>query len=372
MKALNTSRTYHSVISVFCLALLLPSLTFAREGANTGGGGDAATEMRIDEIRGDILKWISEGGPNGLQFAYEATPKSYSMTMSKLLAPHAVIIGAVTLAEEAATTDDELKVVVQGQPKACRGFVSRRDGMPHILCNSERFLATSEAAQYRLIHHEFAGLTGLEQNVGASSDYSLSNQITAFLATETVLRLSIKKNAATPSVSCGQHCSIQDFSGAYNLVGPIGRSVCPKTVKITITTGDLNGSWVGSESVDGGLLSIDMGFEGKDSAAYGEDSSQGMLYGIDRQVFVNHPGADRKSWVESKNGYVAATHQMFWKGDDFLEMVGITRHAVQLYRTELRSTANGLLQLSTFATLRDKTPGPYRLVRNCLFSRPSN
>jgi hypothetical protein len=190
--------------NLFSLALIatfgmsfVSSRSFAandKEGAHTGGGGDATTEMRVDEIRSDILKWINDGGPQGLDFsAARLTPQFYTSAMSEQLQSHAVIIGSVTSAEENATYDPELKVNVDGQPKTCRGFISKNDGRAHILCNVERFANTPESKQYALIHHEYAGLARVEKNQGASSDYPLSSQITDFLVPQTVLKLAVKK-----------------------------------------------------------------------------------------------------------------------------------------------------------------------------------
>ncbi|MGK5085829.1 hypothetical protein WDW37_21275 [Bdellovibrionota bacterium FG-1] len=174
------------------LTLTLAALpAFAKEGTNTGGGGDAS-EKRVDEIRGDILKWISEGGATGLRFPAPIPYHFYQSSMSARLEPHAVVVGFVTTEQEKNSSDPELNVIVNGQPKTCRGFISNRDHLQHILCNTERFAAISEADQYSLVHHEYAGLSGVEQNIGASSDYVISNQITAYLTQQTVLKLSIK------------------------------------------------------------------------------------------------------------------------------------------------------------------------------------
>ena len=55
--------------------------------------------------------------------------------------------------------------------------------------------STSESKQYKLIHHEFAGLASIENNEGAASDYAISAQITDYLTQQTVLRLAIKPKA---------------------------------------------------------------------------------------------------------------------------------------------------------------------------------
>jgi hypothetical protein len=211
----------------------------AIEGTRDGGGGDP-TEMRIDEIRRDILKWISAGGSSALVLPQELTHETYVSRMIERLVDHAVIVTSVTSSAEATTSNEELRVIVDGQPKTCRGFVSVQDGLQHILCNVERFAATSEADQYRLIHHEYAGLAGLERNIGASSDYSISNQITSYLQQSTVLRLAVLPQGRLCNVG-STYRTIQGFtltcvdSGKFGIgwqtpQGDIwGEALCDKT-----------------------------------------------------------------------------------------------------------------------------------------------
>ena len=45
-----------------------------------------------------------------------------------------------------------------------------------------------------MIHHEFAGLANAEKNIGASSDYFLSDQITKSLTQTVTLKLAVKKS----------------------------------------------------------------------------------------------------------------------------------------------------------------------------------
>ena len=230
------SPAFSFVLPALGISLLAPALTFARDGANTGGGGDAATEMRIDEIRSDILKWIDDGGDAGLKLPSGFTPTDYHARMLSVLQKHTVVIGTVTESEESATNDSELKVQVDGQLKTCRGFVSVKDRLPHILCNTERFAATAEAAQYSLIHHEYAGLAGVEQNVGASSDYGISSQITGFLELQTVLRLAVKPILKTIPVKCGSKCKIDDLVGQYHLVSKGDEHYASCTQELSIKT----------------------------------------------------------------------------------------------------------------------------------------
>src|SRR5574337_206480 len=51
------------------------------EGANSGGGGDAANEMRVDDIRADLMKWIIDGGHNGLILPEGMTSTDYAARM---------------------------------------------------------------------------------------------------------------------------------------------------------------------------------------------------------------------------------------------------------------------------------------------------
>src|SRR4051812_48046128 len=113
------------VLAASGIVLTFGSLCFA--GTGDGGGGDAATEMRVDEIRADILKWIEDGGAEELSLLPPVNHQSYADSMKTFLADHFVVIGAVTAADELATDDEELKVSVDGQPKTCRGFESRKE-----------------------------------------------------------------------------------------------------------------------------------------------------------------------------------------------------------------------------------------------------
>lgn len=164
------------------------------QAGKEGGGGDA-TELRIDDIRRDVLGWLDTEGPSHLELSQNMSAADYKQTMRQWLAEQYVVVSAVTQNESQTTTNPERKVEVAGQEKTCRGFVSKTDLLPHILCIIERFNSTTQADQYRLIHHEYAGLAGLENNIGAASDYKISNQITDFLTETKALRLGVVKSA---------------------------------------------------------------------------------------------------------------------------------------------------------------------------------
>lgn len=181
-------------ISWIVLSLLMlssPAFSIEGDGTHTGGGGDY-TESVIFEIRATIREWIKKGGSRKLELPNKMTVREYNRKMLAVLKPHAVVVSVVTAEEERNTSDPELKVIVDGEPKSCRGFISEIDKRRHILCNSDRF-PEDPTEQYRQIHHEFAGLAGVEHNQGASSDYSISNKVKEYVEPETVWGIGFKK-----------------------------------------------------------------------------------------------------------------------------------------------------------------------------------
>lgn len=185
-------------ITLSLLATTAFSVSYAKAtGGDSGGGGDAS-EARVDEIREDILNWIDNGGAKGLKLPATLNYNTYVSEMRDILEAQKVVVKFIDKDSE---VNEELKVIVNGSPKTCRGFYSKIDGLPHILCSIPRFAATSDSEQYKLIHHEYAGLKNIERNDKAASDYSLSSQITEYLSLQTVLKLAVKKSNSTDN-SC--------------------------------------------------------------------------------------------------------------------------------------------------------------------------
>ena len=181
----------------------------AKVGSETGGGGDAS-EARVNEIRSDIFKWIENDGAKDLVFSNEITYDEYYSKMLEVLQPKIVIISF--------TSD---KVIYAKIEKTCKSFIAEQNDRMHILCNISRFESTSESDQYKLIHHEYAGLMRIEKNDGAASDYNLSSQITDYLTYETVLKLSVKnemKKVVKKACSFYINDDIQFQLGSYDLV----------------------------------------------------------------------------------------------------------------------------------------------------------
>lgn len=180
------------------------------EGGDKAGGGGEPMEIDIDMIRGDLVAWINAGGARDLKLPGEISYGEYTQAMLQILTPHAVVL---TFVDKDSSTDPELSVKVSGQEKTCRGFISRNDARPHILCHRGRYKNASEGERYQLIHHEYAGLAQVELNIGASSDYSISKQISDYLVPVTVLRLAVRgivKSKEVPT-SCLVHLTTVNY-----------------------------------------------------------------------------------------------------------------------------------------------------------------
>jgi hypothetical protein len=206
------------MIKLLALSMCLSAFQ-AFAGAETGGGGDASEE-RVNEIRKDILQWIKKGGSKSLNLPARVTYAEYVSKMTDILADGKVVIGFVEKDHE---TDEELQVSVKGTPKTCRSFISKKDFLPHILCNIKRFEDTSDHRQYMLIHHEYAGLSGVEENIGAASDYDISTYITDYLTYQTVLRLAVKDEKKFPDFKIADG-NIIDFEAVRDI--PISGRKC--------------------------------------------------------------------------------------------------------------------------------------------------
>lgn len=168
------------------LTLLAPLKTIASQGTEGGGGGDPC-ENRIKIIGQDIKTWILNGGPRGLNLPVNISPESYSKSMAAQIDK-----AQVTCVDE---KDPGYPVQVKGEAKVCR--FDRGDFKSKITCDIRKFQALDETKQYELIHHEYAGLAGLENPNGASSQYEISNQISGYLEDHVVKKLVVKSNTQT-------------------------------------------------------------------------------------------------------------------------------------------------------------------------------
>jgi hypothetical protein len=173
MKSIKLSLTLIALISI-------GSISQAFEG--TRGGGDSC-ENRIQVIRDDIASWIRSGGPKDLNLPTGVSSKGYSESMLQEVATAQIrCIGK---------GDKAYPVQVYGTPKIC-AFDKSFLGKARVTCDREAFLKLEEGQQYVLVHHEYAGLAGIEQPQKDDSVYGVSNQLSEYLVDQVVKRLAIK------------------------------------------------------------------------------------------------------------------------------------------------------------------------------------
>lgn len=150
-------------------------------GQDRGGGDPCENQIKI--IRSDLSTWIQNGGPKELRLSDGISVDQYSARMLQKI-------------EEAKVRcvgkgDKDFPVEVYRTPKVCKFEVeSNQDST--ITCDRSAFLALDESEQYVLVHHEYAGLSGVEIPLKDDSQYEVSNQITLFLENKIVKRLVVK------------------------------------------------------------------------------------------------------------------------------------------------------------------------------------
>jgi hypothetical protein len=164
--------------------LLLSQMSLA--GGESVGGGDLC-ENRIQEIRDDISIWINKGGPKDLE-DLPISIEEYSKRMQTYLAVSKNNDGPLKPVAHIECTRN--MVDVGKVEKVCR--FDRATTNSKIICDYDKFMNASVDEQYRLIHHEYAGLAGIENPNGGQSTYFISNQLTSFLQVQIVRKLALK------------------------------------------------------------------------------------------------------------------------------------------------------------------------------------
>ncbi len=181
------------------------STSFAAE--KEGNGGDMC-EDRIKIIRDDIVSWIKNGGSAGLNLFEGVSADQYMTRMQAALAT----------AQVRCTSDT---ITIGNAEKTCKNFLDSI-GVPQILCNRNQFLKeTSDSDQYVLVHHEYAGLSGIETPNGTDSNYRISNQISAYLVEAVVKKLAVRSADTTcnhcPSQPVAAIPTFEDLQVAFKL-----------------------------------------------------------------------------------------------------------------------------------------------------------
>jgi hypothetical protein len=156
-------------------------------GQDRGGGDPCENQIKI--IRSDLSVWIQKGGPKELRLPDGIFVDQYSTRMLQKIEKAKVrCVGQ---------GDKDFPVEVYGTPKVCKFEVdSNQDST--ITCDRSAFLALDESEQYVLVHHEYAGLAGIEIPLKDYSQYEVSNQITSFLENKIVKRLVVKPAQLNP------------------------------------------------------------------------------------------------------------------------------------------------------------------------------
>lgn len=178
------------VISMLCF-----QFTFAGVD-NVGNGGDIC-ENKFVSIRNDIRSWIISGGGNSLSLPSSTSIQQYKDSMLANI-DHVKVSCTV----EKLKIGQAEKTCINKMDKANSGIIE---------CNIDRFMQTSESDQYVLVHHEFAGLAGLETNLSEESDYTISNQITYFLENQIVKKLVIKPAPAKLDGAQNAECTTESM-----------------------------------------------------------------------------------------------------------------------------------------------------------------
>jgi hypothetical protein len=157
--------------------------------ANEKGNGGDICESRIIDIRNDIKKWIEKGGSQQLHLPPNLTLAEYNAKMLTAI-KHTTV----------SCTDSHLSI--GDSDKTCINYSLKENNTFMMKCNFARFQNTDESNQYKLVHHELAGVAGFEVNDGKDeSKYDTSGQITKYLKNTVIKKLVITSSQKLSSES---------------------------------------------------------------------------------------------------------------------------------------------------------------------------
>src|SRR4051794_11777014 len=100
-----------AILLALSTVMTTSSFAAAKRGGDSGGGGDAE-EVRVNEIRSDILAWIEKGGARELTLPSDISLGEYEDKMKDILENQKVALSF---------TDEAVKV--KGVEKTCRGAI---------------------------------------------------------------------------------------------------------------------------------------------------------------------------------------------------------------------------------------------------------
>lgn len=171
---------------VTSLTLLLFTLT-AQAQTNSGNGG-SVLENESRTILVNIRDWIKS--ENYLSMKGPAPRADYASKMLSVLENLPLTTFLSKEQYEARFSDG----------KDCHNFPEQNP--PEIVCNQDTFPNDIEK-RYRILHHEVAGLAGIENNNGdPRSNYIYSDQVSGELKFEIIKRLPIREKSDVKSLYC--------------------------------------------------------------------------------------------------------------------------------------------------------------------------
>ncbi|WP_413578750.1 hypothetical protein ACLVWU_09425 [Bdellovibrio sp. HCB290] len=179
-------------------------------GGVATGGGDTC-EARLQEITSDINLWIGREGHRYLQFPTGISEISYKQRMSQIIRQ----VKFQCLSEG----DSGYPIYVGSTSKICR-FISADD---KVICDRKEIASLKADDQYALVHHELAGLAGLEIPNGEVSEYHLSNQISGFLEVTSVKKLAVKPRSHSTISELDYYKLVTESSESLGRKAQIGR-----------------------------------------------------------------------------------------------------------------------------------------------------
>lgn len=209
-------------------------------GSNGGGGGDMESEFK--EIALNISQWIRSGRSAALTLPSEITADKYRNAMIQELQSF-----SIEMVARPVFFGGTEKTCVSARVPAIQQIRSSSPVRNKIICNQDLFRQTytnNINGAFRLVHHEFAGLAGVERNQGQDSDYRVSDQISKYLREQRIYRLPVSEfSARTPTelktFSCNEMEVVQTYieTGSDHLYDEKGRfagQIAPEDLVYTL------------------------------------------------------------------------------------------------------------------------------------------
>ena len=230
MKFLKSDQLFILAIGLITLSTL--STAHATAGGSSGGGGQRCQDV-FESRRKDIADWIQAGADsvkNGTEpvgsalLDFKKSNTNLADYDQKMLAKIALTKTGEGDQSAIGCTDKAEDVMVDGKYKTCKAFGT--SDQAQILCYSGilqdgkwtgGFMGSSDDDQYWQVHHEFAVLSGFEDQADRDSDYELSDQLVGrsgypgFIVTEQVRKIALKPASESEQSGAINQCQNLDL-----------------------------------------------------------------------------------------------------------------------------------------------------------------